>query len=325
MNTSQLSSAGETMIVTQTRVLIGKEDEFTLWQRRINEACAAFPGFLEQTVVPPNPPAHTDWVIFQWFASAKAAVAWLNSNRHFELLETALPMLVGQHDIHIINDARAGALPAPASIVISTRIKSGAEAAYRSWQHKIAAVHSAAKGFQGYRFEPPLPGVQDNWLVMLRFDSEANLQAWMNSPDRLRLLKEAEPLIEEFHSRTVRTGFEQWFKIEDGRSLPPTWKMNMLVLLMLYPVVFLMDVLVQKPLLSDRGVPFWLALFASNAGCVVLLNWLVPWASRRFGWWLAPRIPGALRINVMGTGLVMGLYGVCLLAFALYSNWRLVG
>jgi hypothetical protein len=52
LNTLQLSSAGETMIVTQTRVLIGKEDEFTLWQRRINEACAAFPGFLEQTVVP---------------------------------------------------------------------------------------------------------------------------------------------------------------------------------------------------------------------------------------------------------------------------------
>jgi hypothetical protein len=94
---------------------------------------------------------------------------------------------------------------------------------------------------------------------------------------------------------------------------------------MLYPVVFLMDVLVQKPLLSDRGAPFWLALFGSNASCVVLLNWLVPWASRRFGWWLTPRIPGALRINVMGTGLVMGLYGVCLLAFALYSNWRLVG
>ena len=84
-------------------------------------------------------------------------MAWLNSNRHFELLEAALPMPVGQHDIHIINDARAGALPAPASTVISTRVKSGAEAAYRIWQHKIAAVHSTAKGFQGYRFEPPIP------------------------------------------------------------------------------------------------------------------------------------------------------------------------
>jgi uncharacterized protein len=157
-------------------------------------------------------------------------------------------------------------LPAPASAVISTRVKSGAEAAYRIWQHKIAAVHSAANGFQGYRFEPPIPGVQDNWLVILRFDSEANLQAWMDSPERLSLLKEAKPFIEEVRARTVRTGFDQWFKIADGRTLPPTWKMNMLVLLMLYPVVFLMDVLVQKPLLSDRGVPFWLALFASNVG-----------------------------------------------------------
>jgi hypothetical protein len=325
MSTPDRIGAGGAMIVTQTRVLVGKEGEFARWQRRISEAAAAFPGFLEQTVMPPNPPAHTDWVIFQWFASAEAAVAWLNSDRRFELLETVLPMLVGQHDIHIINDAGAGALPAPASVVISTRVKSGAEAAYRAWEHKIAAVHSTAKGFQGYRFEPPIPGVQDSWLVILRFDSEANLQAWMNSPERRSLLEEAEPFIEEFHARTVRTGFDQWFKIEDGRSLPPTWKMNMLVLLMLYPLVFLIDVLVQKPLLSDRGVPFWLALFASNVGCVVLLNWLVPWASRRFGWWLVPRIPEVMRINVMGTGLVVGLYGVCLLLFALYSNWLLVG
>jgi hypothetical protein len=33
MSTSQLSSVGETMIVTQTRVLVGKEDEFTRGNR----------------------------------------------------------------------------------------------------------------------------------------------------------------------------------------------------------------------------------------------------------------------------------------------------
>jgi hypothetical protein len=41
-------------------------------------------------------------------------VAWLNSDRRFELLETVLLMLVGHHDIRIINNAAAGALPAPA-------------------------------------------------------------------------------------------------------------------------------------------------------------------------------------------------------------------
>jgi hypothetical protein len=263
----------------------------------------------------------TDWIISQWFASEETAVGWMKCNRRFELLEGAAPMLVGQQDTHIINDAEAGVLPAPACAVISTRVKSGAEAAYRIWEHKVAHLHSTAKGCEGYRLEPPIPGVQDKWLVMLRFDSEANLHAWMNSPERLKLLKEAEPFIEELHTRIVRTGFEQWFEITDHGSRPSAWKMSMLVLLMLYPAAFLLNILVQKPLLSDHGVPFWLALFVTNAGCVVSLNWLVPWASRRFGWWLVPHGSGKLRINGMGAGLVIGVYGVCLLAFALYSKW----
>jgi antibiotic biosynthesis monooxygenase (ABM) superfamily enzyme len=274
--------------------------------------------------MPPNPPAQTDWVILQSFAKREAAVAWLKSNRRFELLNGALPMLVGQ-DIHIIDHDAAGVLPAPACAVVSTRVKSGAEVAYRIWEHKMAAVHSTAKGCQGYRFEPPIPGVQDKWVVILRFDCEANLQAWMNSPERLNLLKEAEPFIEESHGRIMRTGFDQWFHVADGGHRPAAWKMSMLVLLMLYPVLFLFHIVVQKPLLSDRGVPFWLALFVTNACCVALLNRLVPWVGRYFDWWLVPRIPGLVRTDVIGTGIVIGLYGVCLLVFALYSKWPLVG
>lgn len=119
------------MIVMQTRVQIGKKNEFARWRQKFGEAASVYTGFIEQTVMPPNSPAQTDWVIFQWFASAETAVAWLKSNRRFELLQGAAPMLIGQQDTHIINDAEAGVLPAPACAVISTRVKPGAEAAYR--------------------------------------------------------------------------------------------------------------------------------------------------------------------------------------------------
>jgi hypothetical protein len=219
-----------------------------------------------------------------------------------------------------LKDNAPGVLPAPVSAVIATRLKSGAEAAYRAWEQKIAAAQSRAKGFQGYRFEPPIPGVQDSWLAIVRFDSEANLQAWMNSPVRLALLKEAETFTEEFHARIARTGFDQWFKVAEGASPPAAWKINMLVLLMLYPVVFLFGILVQNPLLTDRGVPFWLALFISNVASVLLLNWLVPWTSRRFGWWLEPQGTAVARINLLGTAIVIGLYALALAAFGLYSQ-----
>ena len=109
-------------------------------------------------------------------------------------MQGAAPMLVGRDDVHIVNDGGAGVLPAPVSVVISTRIKPGQEAAYRAWEQRIAAAQSKAPGFQGYRFEPPIPGVQEDWLAILRFDSEANLQAWLDSPERQKLLQEGEPL-----------------------------------------------------------------------------------------------------------------------------------
>jgi antibiotic biosynthesis monooxygenase (ABM) superfamily enzyme len=63
----------------------------------------------------------------------------------------------------------------------------------------------------------------------------------------------------------------------------------MVVLLMLFPVVFLFGHFVQVPILQLRlGLPFAVALLIGNIVGVVLLNWLVPWASNRFGWWLSP-------------------------------------
>ena len=216
MSLPQSATSGSVTIVTQTRVRAGHEDEFAKWQRQIGTATSEFPGFIEQTLMPPNPPARIDWVILQRFASVEAATSWLHSKERLALIEQAQPLVAGQVDIHILKDDAAGVLPSPVSAVIATRLKPGAEAAYQAWERKMAAAQASAKGFQGYRFEPPIPGVQDSWLAILRFDSEASLQAWMDSPTRLALVKEAEAFTEEFHTRIVRTGFDQWFKVADG-------------------------------------------------------------------------------------------------------------
>jgi antibiotic biosynthesis monooxygenase (ABM) superfamily enzyme len=314
------ATKGAVTIVTQTRVRPESADAFARWQEETSRSVAAFPGFIKQTVMPPSPPAQVDWVILQRFASTEAAVAWLNSEQRLKRIEGAAPMLVGCDDIHIVNDGEAGVLPSPVSVVISTRIKPGQESAYRAWEQRIAAAQSKAPGFQGYRFEPPAPGVQDHWLAILRFDTEANLQAWLDSPERHQLLRDATPFTEEFHARIVRSGFDQWFPIPAGGAPPPpVWKLNMLVVLMLYPVVFLFGAFVQTPLLIGRaGLLFAIALFIGNVASVLLLNYLVPWTSNRFTWWLQPAGPNSRRIELAGTALLVALYGLIVLAF-----WRL--
>jgi antibiotic biosynthesis monooxygenase (ABM) superfamily enzyme len=129
--------------------------------------------------------------------------------------------------------------------------------------------------------------VQNDWVAILRFDCEANLEAWLNSPERLQLVAESSAFTDEYHTRVVRGGFDQWSSNEADAPRPPVWKQNMLALLMLYPVAFLFGALVQKPMLMDRaGLPFWLALFVTNAVSVSLLNWLVPFTSGHFDWGL---------------------------------------
>jgi antibiotic biosynthesis monooxygenase (ABM) superfamily enzyme len=312
------AQAGPVTIVTQTRVRDGMAEEFARWQSTINAAVAEFPGFVEQSVMPPSPPVQVDWVILQRFASAEAASAWLRSDQRTQLLDRAQPMLVGPDDVHVVRDNSRGARPAPVSAVISTRVRAGQEAAYRAWEQRIAAAQARFAGFQGYRFEPPIPGVQDDWLAILRFDTERDLQAWLDSPERRKLLEESAPLVDESHARVVRTGFEQWFPTgADRTAAPAVWKQNMIVLLLLYPVVFLFGLWVQTPLLIGRiGLPFWLALFIGNVISVVLLNWLVPWTSRGFGWWLSPpRDPGG-RISIAGGVLIIALYAGSLFVFS---------
>ena len=91
----------------------------------------------------------------------------------------------------------------------------------------------------------------------------------------------------------------------------------MLVLLMLYPVVFLFGLLVQGPvLMRGMGLSFPVALFVGNLASVLLLSRLVPLANRPFGWWLRPEGPQPRRVDAMGAGVLVLGY---LLLIALFS------
>ena len=305
-------------LVTQTRVRDGMAEDFGRWQSAISTAAAESPGFITQSVLPPNPPLQVDWVIQQRFANVEAASAWLRSERRTRLLDAGQPMLAGQDDVHLVRDSASSAQPAPVSAVISSRVRAGQEAAFRAWEHRIASAQARSPGFQGYRFEPPIPGVQEDWLAILRFDTERNLQAWLDSPERKQLLKEVAPFLEEFHARVVRTGFEQWFPSAANAPSPPAaWKQNMIVLLLLYPVVFLFGAWVQMPVLMGKaGLPFWFALFVGNVVSVLLLSWLVPWVSNGFGWWLSPARTADRWTNFAGAALVVLFYAVWLFVFS---------
>jgi len=305
-------------IITQTSVRPEKAEDFARWQGETSTVIATFAGFVEQRLMPPNPPLQTDWVILQRFHTLEDAQGWLVSTERQTRLEGAAPMLIGRDDVHIVRDDDGGIKPAPVSAVIATRVLAGKETEYRAWERKIAIAQSKAPGLQGYRFEPPVPGLQEDFVAILRFDSEANMQAWLDSPVRKQLIEEAAPLTEEFHTRMARTGFEQWFRDAAGSAPLPVWKMDMIVLLLLYPIVFLWGVVVGTPLLANKlNMPFPIALFVGNIFSVGMTGFMVPWVANRMGWWLSPT-RNVVRANLLGAGLICAIYAACVLVFWKY-------
>ncbi|HEY0757363.1 MAG TPA: antibiotic biosynthesis monooxygenase [Ktedonobacteraceae bacterium] len=312
-------------LVTHTNALPGCTDMFIDQQQQTNSVLATFPGYLDQTVIPPAPPLQTDWVIIQRFLTVEAARAWLQSTERQHLLDALQPLLVGQSDVHLFTQDSPGGSASPVSAVISTRVKPGQQDAFLRWYRRISALQARFEGFQGYRFEAPIPGVQDDWVTILRFDSDAHLEAWLNSEQRQQILQEAGAFSLDTHIRKVRVGFEAWLKFtaDQQPGAPPIWKVNMIVLLALYPLVFLFSIFVQTPLLLRRGIPFWLALFVGNAVSTILLGWIiVPALSKAFSWWLNPlKSARSARIThqwitLAGAALILCLYASLLLLFS---------
>jgi antibiotic biosynthesis monooxygenase (ABM) superfamily enzyme len=285
-----MSNAGTT-IVTQTRPGHGQDQAFAAWQSETSRIVAGFAGFIRQMVIPPSPPTQVDWLILQHFTNHESALAWLRSDVRLARVNAARGILTGEDDVHVVAGNGSHVPSSPVSAVISTRLKPGQEGAYRAWEQRIGLEQAQSPGFQGYRLQPPIAGVQDDWLAIVRFDTEQNLQGWLDSPVRKSLISESAEFTETFHTRIARTGFDQWFDVNaKAGQEPPIWKQNMLVLLMLYPVVFLFGATVQTPwLVKLFGLPFPAALFIGNVVSIALLNYLVPWTSRIFSSWLHPR------------------------------------
>jgi len=318
-----MATPGKTAVtvVTQTQVQPGKEDAFAAWQTRIGNIVASFPGFVGQTVIRPSPPTQVDWVVLQKFADSDSALVWLRSDPRQKMVQEVRSILVGLDDVHLVHDRGESAATPPVSAVIVTKVKPGCEKAYEAWEHRIADAQAATPGCKGYRFERPVPGVQDDYVAILQFDTEVHLQGWLDSPVRRKLVEEAEPFTVEYHARIVRTGFDQWFTVGAAPGAPPpaAWKQNMLVIAVLYPMSFAFSLWVQAPvLMSWIGLPFWLAFFIGISVGVLLLSQILPPVSRLFTWWLSPAGRDPWKTNLAGAAVMVVLYLMALLAFWQY-------
>ena len=70
-----------------------------------------------------------------------------------------------------------------ATVIIGQRVRPEYENEFTAWQHELNETASHYPGFLGAEVTAPTP-VQPDWVVVYRFDSIANVQAWINSATR---------------------------------------------------------------------------------------------------------------------------------------------
>ena len=176
-------------------------------------------------------------------------------------------------------------------------------------------LDAAAKRFDGYLgqelvFEDSENGI--HCTARIQFRSLEECLEWLDSRIRRQLLNEAEASMGyQYRSGIDSKSFEQWISSKSAKNVP-TWKINLLVWLALYPSVMLLSIASQSTL---GKLPLPLNMLIGNAITVAVTGWyLVPWLSRIYQPWLEER---SRRWQVMGT---LSILGFLLLSLTLFSR-----
>jgi antibiotic biosynthesis monooxygenase (ABM) superfamily enzyme len=309
------------LVVVQVRVRGDHRAAFEEWLRQFNGAAELSAGHLDYDLTRPTPGFEEDCVLVHRFADRASAAAWVGSAEHAALMESVRPLVSGDIDVHLYTSdpRRRGVV----SALFTTQVDAGREQEFLEWSTRVAAAQAAFEGFIGYQVEPPIESVQTDWVAILSYDTDAHMRTWLSSPERAALLADGASFDSRARMHIVRNDLDAWFNASgvEGQAAP-VWKRNMLVLLVLYPVVFLTATWIQDPFLVGNGLPFWLALFFANIISVVALGWvLVPAADKLFGWWLYPGGRSRRMTTIMGTAVVIGLYGLSLVLSRWLSTW----
>lgn len=279
-----MTDAAPTVIVSR-RARAGHDDAFRSWNGRLQAAAASFPGHVSSEAQPPSDAHPGEWIIVYRFATQTELDAWLESDERRTLMAEGEALLDGPTREQRI----AGPDPSAQTVtaVVSERIDPHQLAAFHRAQAEIARRMETFPGFLRCEVAEPVPGIQDDHVIVFSFSTREDLDRWLRSDERRDALRALDPLVEGERTLNVLGGFAGWFTGSGGE--PPRWKQAVAVLIALYPTTVTLGWL-QRTLAPD--VPWVPALFVSNVVGIALLTWLLmprltallsPWLQRRDG------------------------------------------
>lgn len=169
------------------------------------------------------------------------------------------------------------------------RARPGREAEYEAMLREMLARMRAHGGFLGGDVIPPeMPG--DEYQIVVRFASEAELQTWDMSDARLELLERMKEVAEGEPEFRKLSGLEAWFEpaVVPASMHPPRGKMAVVTWMGIFPVVsvYLWLASLWPGFLE---LPFLPRTAVFTALIVATMTWgVMPRLTRLMRAWLAP-------------------------------------
>lgn len=160
----------------------------------------------------------------------------------------------------------------PVTVTVARRVAPGREHEFEDWYDGIIGAASRHPGFLGAGILRPHRTGED-WHVVYRFADAEALRRWEASDERARWLREADDLIEETTGVQRVSGLETWFAMP-GRTAPAParWKMFLVTLAAIIPLVLLMNLAVL-PLIG--GWPLVARTLVFSGTLTGLMTWVV--------------------------------------------------
>lgn len=176
---------------------------------------------------------------------------------------------------------------APATLVISRRVKPGGEAAFEAWAREL---QTATRGFPGYlgvgvlRPAPP----QREYVFVMRFASRDAARAWDAELRREWLPRAPAEVFEADADVRHEEGVEFWFAAPEARGpdQPVRWRMAVILTVVVAGLIMALSPVIR--LMATWPLP--LRALAVGTIQVALMTWVVmPRVTRWLGWWVMPR------------------------------------
>jgi uncharacterized protein len=311
--------APATVVITQC-LWPGREAEFRRWQDDVDEAAAAFAGFLGTEVTPPGD-TRAEWSVVYRFDGTTNLKRWLDSGTRRDLLSRGADLFEQPPTQHVLIDERDDST---VTVVVSHPVAAGSEEDFIAWQHCMTEVERTFPGFRGSDLHRPVPGIQDEWTIVSTFDSAEHLNHWLDSPARQALLAEGESF-KDFEVHRIANPYGSWFAAgqrgRDGEAA--SWKTALSVLVGLYPTVVILTLGITE---IWPGAQLWASLLVGNILSVSLLTWVVmPIVTRALRFWLEPEPHSGTRTDVLGLAISVGFLTVAAVLFWLVTTvvWTL--